>query len=175
MSITPRDGKSMFWKDEFTVTFSQVRKWDPVDISGIYDFDGFAEELADANTVVAEKCDGGIDMVNGESPPPRTVYTSGLLEVQGWLALSVDRAVLPEAVYIVLTDSQGKHRYLRTRAMLRPDVGAAFKRPELEKAGYRTLADISSLEGEFNLGVAARQANKVEICPQFKVSTTVTR
>jgi hypothetical protein len=175
IAIAPRDGKTLLWKDEYTITLGKIKTSAPIDMSKIYNFDGFDDELSDSKVIAAEKCDGSIDVVNGMFPTPAKFSASALLNVNGWLAVSVDKAALPEAVYVVLTDAQGKHKYLRTRVTFRPDLGAHFKKPELNKSGYITMADISALEGQYTLGLAIKQTNKIKICPQFKILATITK
>jgi hypothetical protein len=164
----------LLWKDEYVITLSKIKTGAPIDMSKIHKFDGFDDELSDSKVMAAEKCDGSIDVVNGMSPTPAKFSASTLLNVNGWLAVSVDKAALPEAVYVVLTDDLGNHKYLRTRRTPRPDVGAYFKKPELNESGYSTIADISTLAGKYTLGLAIKQSNKIKICPQFKIPATIT-
>jgi hypothetical protein len=76
----------------------------------------------------AEKCEGFIDRINGESSIPAKFSVSGLLRVEGWLATSVDKGTLPEAVYAILTDTQDRYKYLKAHFIHRPDVGPYFKK-----------------------------------------------
>lgn len=175
IAIAPRDGKSKFWNDEYTVTFSQIRTAPPIDLSKIYKFDEFDDEFSSSKVVIAEKCDGSIDAINDTFPAPAKFAASNLLRVSGWSAASVNMGTLPEAVYVVLTDDQGNHKYLKTRPTSRPDVGAHFKKPELNESGYSTMADISALEGRYTLGLAIKQSGKIKICPQFKIPATITK
>ncbi len=175
ITIAPRNGRSLFWRTEYTVCFSEIQTGPPTDISGIYKLDQFADELSNYEVITADKCDGSIDRVNGISPAPAKLFASNLLQVNGWAAASVDMATLPEAVYIVLTDGQGNHKYIKTHQTARPDVGAYFKKAELNDSGYSTTADISALEGQYILGLAIRESNKIRICPQFKIQLTITK
>jgi len=139
----------------------------------IYKFDEFDNELSGYKAATAEKCDGAIDKVNNMSPAPTKFSASRFLSVNGWLAASVDKATLPEAVYVVLTDEQGNHKYLRTRQTPRLNGGAHFKKPELNESGYSTRADISALQGKFTLGLAIKKDGEIKICPQFKIAVTI--
>lgn len=173
ITIAPGIEKFMFWHKNYIITFSQIKTTSLIGISTTYKFDGFAGELSSSKVTTAEKCDGFIDVINGISPAPVKFSASSLLEVSGWLAVSVDKSVLPEAVYVVLTDTQGKNKYLRTRVTSRPDVGAFFKKRELNQSGYVTKADISALEGQYTLGLAIKQSNKIKVCPQFNIPVTI--
>lgn len=173
VAISPMDGGSMLWNDEYTVTFSQISPTVQVDLSDIYKFDRAHDELSISNVTAAENCDGVIDEVNNTSPAPTKFSAAGLLQVSGWLAASLDKPALPEAVYVVLTDLLGNKKYLGTHPTSRPDVGASFKAPLLNASGYRSVADISALKGEYFLGIAKKISGKVEMCPQFRIPVTI--
>ncbi len=175
MIIAPAHGRTMLWKNEYFVTFSQIRTGVPIDISRLYKFDEFDDDLSASDVITAEKCEGNIDVINNTSPIPENLSVSGFLSVNGWLAISVDQATLPEAVYVVLRDTHGNYNYLRTRKNPRPDVGAYFKKPELAGSGYITMADISEFEGQYSFGLAIKQSDKIKICPQFKIPATITK
>ena len=179
-TISPRHGKSVLWNHKFTVSISQIKKTSLVDISKIYKFDRLETQLGGATVTVAEKCQGAIDLVNDISPVPTKFSVSGpfrVIRVTGWLvaAIDIDKASLPDAVYVVLTDNQGNRKFLKTRRMRRMDVGAYFKRPELNDSGYSTMADVSTLSGQFTLGLAIKKGNEIKICSQFKIPVTITR
>jgi hypothetical protein len=174
-SITSGEGKSILWDNRYVVTFREMEAASQINIKKYLDFDGIADELSSYKTSVLEKCDGQIDAVNDTSPAPAQISISGLLIVRGWLAVSVDKGTLPEAVYVVLINDQGKHFYLKTRRTPRLDVAAHFKKPELNESGFITKADISEFEGQYTLSLAVRQSNEIKICPQFKIRATITR
>ena len=146
-----------------------------VNVPASLNSNGFDDELLGLEVVMADKCDGNIDSVNGETPSPATFPNSAKLRVSGWLAVSVDKATLPEAIYVVVTDAQGKRNYLRTHVKTRPDVGAYFKKPELSQSGFTTFGDISGLEGQYTLGLAMKEAGKIKLCPQFNIQATITK
>lgn len=141
--------------------------------SNSFKFDEFDEKISASKTIL-EECSGSIDVVNNISPSPATFSTSGVLRVSGWLAASIEKPSLPEAVYLILTDELGNHKYLRAHSAARPDVGAYFKKPELNQSGYSTIADISSLHGSYTLGLGMKNSGKVTICSQFKIPATIT-
>jgi hypothetical protein len=171
--IAPADGDNRFWSNEYTVTFSQFKTNSPIDISKIYKFDGFSDESLISKVTTAEKCDGSINVINGVSPAPTKLSVASLLKLNGWLAVSVAKAALPEVVYVVLTDDQGNHKYIKTHHTARPDVGAYFKKPELNNSGFSTSADISALAGKYTLGLAIKEHDEIKICPQFKIAAVL--
>jgi len=175
IAIAPRDGKTLLWEDEYSVTFSQIKTGDPVNVSGVLKFNEFAEKLSNSEVITVDRCDGNIDEVNGISPPPEKVSVSTLLYANGWLAASIEKATLPEAIYMVLTDAQGKHKYLKTRTTIRPDVGSHFQKPELIQSGFTTIGDISALEGQYTLGLAMKESGTIKLCPQFNIPATISK
>lgn len=174
ITITPSNGGINLWNDEYNVTFSQVKASVPIDISKIYKFDGFDDELSVAKVTTVEKCDGSIDVVNDVTAVSTGLSVSGgLLRVTGWIVDSVEKGTLPKAVYVVLTDDKGNHKYLRTKTFSRPDVGGYFKKPELNESGYSTTTDVLGLEGKYTLGLALKTSDDVKICTQFKIPLTI--
>jgi hypothetical protein len=160
MQIVPQNGKMKSWSNDYTVTFSQI------DIPPAVDF---------PQTKHAEKdCMGSIDRINGISPAPDDFSSSKLMKVEGWLALSADKKItLPDDIYVVLTDSRGTRIYSKAEHNPRPDVGAYLKEPLLDRSGYSATIDTSKLSGEYTLGIANKVADKVGMCPQFNVFTTI--
>ncbi len=173
MVIAPHNDGDPLWDARYNVTFSQVDVPPPIDISKIYGLDGFDAEISGSSAVAERKCEGSIDVINDAFPAPATFSAAGLLKVGGWLAASVEDAVLPEAVYVVLTDDKGSRKYFRAHVNNRRDVGAFFKKPELNKSGYNVAADISMLEGKYILGLAMKTAGKIELCQQFKIPAVI--
>lgn len=175
-AIGPSHGKTRLWNDKYTVTLSHIRRPARVDLSNIYCFDSFDDELSGSRVTSAETSIGWIDVVNNTYPLKMNHFSaSGLLRVTGWLVASVDEATLPEAVYVVLTDDLGNRSYIRTRRTPRPDIGVFLKKPELANSGFSTLTDISALEGQYTLGLAFKQSDKIMICPQFKIPVRITK
>ena len=173
--IAPHNGRTLLWKDDYTITLSQIKLSDTFDVSRIIQLAVFDDDLSDSKVIMADKCDGNIDSVNGTPPSQATFPSSAQLMVSGWLAVSVDKAALPEAIYVVVTDAQGKRNYLKTHVETRPDVGAYFKKPELSQSGFSTIADISALEGQYTLGLAMKESGTIKLCPQFNIPATISK
>jgi hypothetical protein len=170
-SIGLPDEINNLWNKEYEVTFKQFK-------NKIYNqmkfmsFEGIDEKLLNYDDTL-EKCDGSIDMINNLSPVPDNFFASNLLKVSGWVAISASKAILPQEVFIVLIDNQGKHFFLKTHRMLRPDVGEHFKNSQLDASGFCTFADISAFKGQYTLGLAVMHSGKLKICRQFKIQATI--
>ncbi len=175
ITIAPSVERSIFWNMDYIVTFSQVNTSAPIDLSQLFKFDKFDDKLSGSNITTAEKCDGFIDSVNGQSPISPKISVSSLLNINGWSAASVEKSILPEAVYIVLTDDKGKHNFVKAHKIVRGDVRAYFKKPELNDSGYEVMADISTLNGQYSLGLAIKLSDKIVMCPQFNIPITIAK
>jgi hypothetical protein len=164
-SIASSGGNSFFWNDRYMVAFSGIKSRRPLDMSSFVKLDSVIEDVSKYNVIKRDKCDGAIDAVNGTSPSSERISISGLLKVQGWLASSVDKPRLPDAAVLFLIDDKGNQSFFQTRRTVRPDVGTAFGKPELNNSGYTTSLDVSTLTGQFTLGLAARELGNIEMCP----------
>jgi len=173
IEIASHGRNSIFWNEEYAITFSQIPIIAPIDLSKLYKFDEYSNDLSNYDVTKKGVCEGSIDVINDMSPLPAKLSISGLLEVSGWLATSFNQAALPEAVYVVLTDEQGNRKYLKTHNTPRPDVGAYFKKPQLNGSGYSTRVDISGLKAQYTLGLAYKQLNKINICSQFNIPVKI--
>lgn len=159
---------SMHWKDSFEIGFYKL------DIKGS---SGFIEKMdfsiphaaSDLQVSSASRCDGSIDFANGVSPAPQSIRAAALLNINGWLAASVDLADVPDRVYLVLSSAEGKRYFIDAKRTQRPDVGAHFNKQELNYSGYAATANVSKLFGQYHLGLAYVKGNEILVCPQFNI------
>ncbi len=175
VTIAPRQGPTRLWNDHYRIRFSRIARGAVVETSAIDGFDRFEDDLSGMDVVSADRCDGSIDVVNGVRGYPSRITASNFLDIRGWLAAAASTGTVPDSVYVVFTDVHGNRRFLRTRTNPRPDVGAHFKQPALSEAGYITHADISSLNGDYIVGLAMKRGRQLAICPRFKVPASITR
>lgn len=117
--------------------------------------------------------DGSIDVINGITPAPQKVKTSGLLFVEGWLAVSAKDGIVPDDVFVTLKDSSGRIKYISTRRTPRNDVKEYFKHPAMPDVGYTTTVEVTGLKGEYVLGLAMGYKGKLQQCEQFSIPVTI--
>ncbi|MET3118489.1 hypothetical protein AAKU64_002722 [Undibacterium sp. GrIS 1.8] len=160
---------AVLWKNELTIRFSSARRAAFADTTKLERMDVF--QRPEVNT--AEICQGSIDEVNGVAPAPENFSASKKLTVNGWIALSVEKGILAEDVYIVLTDMKGIPLYIRAQVNPRPDLGNYFRNPKLSDAGYIIDADIAKLNGRYDLGLAIKQDGKMKMCRQFRIPVKI--
>lgn len=159
---------SLLWKKTFEIDFYQfVFHRSPDFIERM----GFVKPLAMdfIKITSAQRCDGSIDSANGVSPAPHSIRATSFLNINGWLAASVDLGEVPDKVYLVLSNSEGKRYFIDAKRTQRPDVGAYFNKSWLNSSGYATTADVSSFVGQYHLGLAYSKNNETFVCPQFHV------
>jgi hypothetical protein len=175
-SIAP-DGGTAAWRHSYRVAFRTVTPRPVLSLRQYFalahpdqPLDAPVAGGADAGPLPTTTCEGVIDDINGFAPPPGELAASGILRVTGWTARSVKDASLAEAALLVLTDKQGHPQVFRTRPTNRPDVAKYFHDPRLEPTGYAAAIDVSSLDGDYALGIAHRRGDRIELCAGFQYS-----
>ncbi len=156
------------WKNEYTISFSQVINLKPINISEIFDFDGVESVGGELAAESLGDCRGSIDVINDQFPAPRVASLSGLLKVSGWLAVSNEKGSLVGKKFVVLTEKSGKRILLKTRIVNRPDVATYFNDQGLFNSGYSTVSDISELVGEYSIGLGILTDSGLKLCEQPK-------
>jgi hypothetical protein len=176
IGIAPAGGRSVLWNSKYVLSLSRLQLPPPTDVSGLIQLDKVDDEYTQkAGRPATIACDASIDVINGMSPAPATATSDRLLSVDGWLAVSGKNAVVPDAVFVTLTDEQGKTTYLKTRRTPRNDVKVYFNHPTMPDVGYATYADVSQFNGKYYLGLARIYEGKLLGCQQFKIPIAIRR
>lgn len=165
-------GNSSQWENKYEVVFKRLDLSKAIDVSKIFDFDALILNGNKKIISLADKCDGNIDFINGFSPADKSTVNS-FIKVRGWLAKSAEEGTIGDLVLLVLRDSTGKNLFINTRLSPRPDVGVFFKKPQLESAGFVSMADVAAIRGDYNLGLAYVDGSHIKICPQFSIPITL--
>ena len=164
--VAPRS--SFFWEKSFEINFY---KFNFQSSPGFIERMGFVMPRVEGfvKTSSAQGCDGSIDVANGISPIPDSISATSRLNINGWLAASVSLAEVPEKVYLVLSNAEGRRYFIDAKRTQRLDVGAYFNKPAMNLSGYEAKANVSNLIGSYHLGLAFLRDNELFICPQFHV------
>ncbi len=174
--VAPASGKSMMWRFRYVLKLSKLALRPQTNVDELLHLDRVDEEYSKQTEEPATgACDGSIDQVNGLSPAPKTAKSSRLLSVSGWLLVSAKDAVVPDAVFVTLTDEHGKTTYLKTQQVPRDDVKVYFHHPEMGDVGYEIYADVPELDGKYYLGLARTYEGKLEACQQFHIPISIGR
>jgi hypothetical protein len=106
-----------------------------------------------------------IEAVNGQPyDTARPVFAlDKVLELRGWTAPK-EPAKSIEA-WVVLTSASGEKSFFKATSRDRPDVVAAFKRPDLKTAGFRVLLDLGAVTGRQKLSLYSLSGGAAFACP----------
>ncbi len=167
-TVSPAGWGTGQWNSKFKFQMYKLNTAAPVDISTFYQFDKFETDLHALVHSSNDKCEGAIDYINGVLSP-KHIKAEGLLEVNGWLSTSVENGLLPDAIYVSLTNRTGQTIYIDTQHTQRPDVGVYLNKLPLANSGFKSAADVSSLVGDFTLGLVVQSQGIVRDCAEFKI------
>ncbi|MBB1608547.1 MULTISPECIES: hypothetical protein [unclassified Pseudomonas] len=171
LSITA-DEPARDWQDSLEIELIRLPIPDrQLSIDGFFDTEIAATQDMLA-LVASTSCEGHLDNVNG-APTNQPATLSGVIEVDGWTALSTAQGQLPEKVFITLTDTQGSTRVYPVRRAARPDVQSYFNNPRLLNAGFVARLDARLLEGQYQLGILRLNKGRFERCQHMEQSITV--
>ena len=118
-------------------------------------------------------CEGYIDGLNASVPDRSENKVSGTMQVRGWTTISGKDGIVPDAVFVRLTDQSGKTLFIRTRAMPREDVKNFFGQAKLPDPGFLANIDTSKLDGHYSLGLSRLYQGTLERCEQLAFPVTV--
>jgi hypothetical protein len=168
VTVQPRKGLSRHWNSQYAITLNAVTRADGEGVSSHW-LRTFKDEPS-FEPVTVEPCAGSFDVVNGASPAPRSFTASTLLDLKGWLAASLQKDRAPDAVYVVLTDADGRHRYAEAELVPRPDVATYFHEPALTQAGFALTADIATLKGSYTVSAGMKREGRVVTCSNLQMA-----
>lgn len=93
--------------------------------------------------------------------------TPGIIEVKGWTVVDVEHDVMPDQVYVTLTDDKGNVRYYDTLQYPHTGVNAHFNNRDWTQAGFGRVIDTRAMSGHYTVGVIRSFNDQVQAC-QFK-------
>jgi hypothetical protein len=125
------------------------------------------------NSLVPLPCDGSLDILNGVTPVPMESKAIGSLAISGWAAISAQKGILADEIFIDVTSQDGSTVMYPTKHTDRADVAAFFKQPSLTRSGYTALIDLSTINGVINLGVVTRYKGDLVLCRPLRKVTLV--
>jgi hypothetical protein len=117
----------------------------------------------------AADCDGSIDRINRSHPMPTWALARAPLEVEGWLTAGVKDAAPVGQAFLMVSDADGKRRFLPLHKRQRDDIARHFGRPELGAGGFHGDVDVSSLAGQVWLGLALQRGPELRLCRHISI------
>ncbi len=170
-------GSPRYWNNTYTMSFSQLPKPDPVDIRALIDLNDTTYAYDYKPVVVAPSCEGSIDTVNAKPQADyvakKTVLSSGLLKVDGWLAKSTANGTNHSKVFLVLRAPGGKQTVIETTMAERPDVASAFGQTKLRNSGFTSTVDIARISGSYTVAIGFEEGGQLNVCPQFNMTIEI--
>jgi hypothetical protein len=157
VEIFQSGGKAIFWNSSYSMKLSKINLARDTNVANIIIFD----RIIDLNGITetsSASCDGSIDSV-------KTI--SNILSVNGWTAIAAIDGIVPDTVFLTLTNESGKKIYVKARSTPRVDVKEAFMQPKMPDTGFSADIDVSVLSGKYVLGVSRVYKGNLESCPQF--------
>jgi hypothetical protein len=119
-------------------------------------------------TVAIESSEWGIEHISG-CKPATVIYGGEILSIEGWMTIAGKDAIVPLAVYIMLTAPDGRKAYVRARPKDRPDIRNHFGRPDMADAGFVASIDISALSSILTLGLCREVDGRIEVIENCRI------
>ena len=156
---------NLLWHQQFVYSFHRIDVPAPTSVS----VSMFSRSLDSVDKAIAEwkvsSCDGSVDMLNGMSPVPALdVRISGNFALEGWAAVSAQKGMAAEQIYVAIRQADGQTKLYSTTTRDRSDVGAYFKQPALNQSGYSAYIDTTGFSGRFSFGIVAMHRGEAVLC-----------
>ncbi len=176
IAISADDGKGLFWNKSYSMKLLKVNLAKNSEAENSILFD----QIDDAATpnhlnVHPETCEGSIEAINGTSPHFEIPAIGNVLSIRGWMAISGKDGIVPDHVFVTLTNQRGATLYVRTRSTPREDIRGHFNQPSMPDPGFAAIIDVSSLTGKYTLSLARTYKGTFGTCEQYKLPIMISR
>jgi hypothetical protein len=91
------------------------------------------------------------------------------------MTISAKDGVIPDLVFVTLTNESGKTIYVKARSTPHDNVKRHFNQPGMPDPGYAAIIDVSALSGRYILGLARTYKGDLTTCQQFKLPFLIAR
>jgi len=159
-----------YFKKEFNATLETFK------IPGIKSneakFSVFTEDKPRGYNELKGECGASIDSVQ-QSEITVAQGSVKRLNSSGWAAFSIEKNLAPQAVWLTLSDQQGRKYFVPVERTPRQDVANVFQKPDLVNSGYKVFADITPFKGDYKVGLAVAGEGKLLECANFAQPITI--
>ena len=170
ITMSSDDRHGWFWNPAYSLSVRKIGLQKNTEIENATLFDKMSDEMpASLSPPSTLKCEGSIENVNGIPPSHDTATVYGTLFLNGWMAIAVRDAIVPDSVHVSLKSESGRTLYIEAHSTPRNDVKQHFNQPGMPDPGYAALIDVSSLKGRYMLGLARTYKGNLGVCQQFKL------
>jgi hypothetical protein len=174
ITISSNDRRRLFWKTSYSLQLRQSNLLKNSDAENALLFAKMEDTPpAGLSAASTQPCEGSIEAVNGTAPHFGIPTIGNALSVTGWLAISGKDGIVPDAVFVALTNESGKTIYVRTHSAPRDDIRGHFNQPTMPDPGFTAMMDVSSLSGTYKLGLARSFKGNSAICQQWNLPIVI--
>lgn len=136
------------------------------------EFSVFTEDKPKGFSEVTGVCGASIDSLK-QSEIIVDQGTVKRLNSSGWAAFSIENNLAPQAIWLTLSDQQGRKFFAQAEKRPRQDVANVFQKPDLVNSGYKVFADITPFKGDYKVGLAVAGEGKLLECANFAQPITI--
>lgn len=159
----------LLWRQQFAYTFQRIDMPALKSVSAAMFSRPEAITGKGLDEWKAASCDGSVDTLNGMSPAPHPdVRVSGNLSLEGWAAVSAQKGVAAEQIYVAVRQADGRTEVYSTTSRDRSDVGAHFKQRALNRSGYAAYIDTSGFSDRFSFGIVTMHKGEAVLCAPIR-------
>jgi hypothetical protein len=174
--VSAAGGTSPFWVSSYNLKLSRFEPHQTAAAVSMIDFDRAVDPVPGRqDNEQTLQCDAAIDSLNGRPMESGVLSVSGVLTADGWAAVSAKEGVVPDSVFVTLTNERGVKTYLHTRRTKRPDLQLHFQHSSMLDSGYHLYADVAGLAGRYQAGLAFAYRGKVISCAQFNAPVVISQ
>jgi hypothetical protein len=162
LSITADHGAGWLWRSSFTAQLFTAHIPAQPSVTSLFfsPMKIMPTRLADLPTT----SDCSIDSINQMPAAQRPINVSEVLRVDGWAVVSPKNGTAPDATAITLTAPDGTVETIQARQILREDVNRYYAKPNMGLVGFAASADVTSLKGDYMLGLEQSLGNQTWVC-----------
>lgn len=162
LSISANYGAGWLWRSSFGVQFFTMRiPVQPTIGRALFKPLKIEPKLA---TQPQTTSDCSIDSINQQPVVHRPVSVGDFLRVAGWAATSIKNGTAPDSTVITLTAPDGAVETVKAKQVVREDVNRYFHKPNMGPVGFVASVDLTSLAGNYMLGLEEFRGNKKWAC-----------
>jgi hypothetical protein len=162
LSITADHGTGWLWGSSFTAQFFAAHIPAQPSVTRL-----FFSPMKTMPTRVADlptSSDCSIDSINQKPAAQRPINVSEILRVDGWAVISPKNGTAPDATAITLAAPDGTVETIQARQIVRADVNSYYAKPNMGPVGFVASADVTSLKGDYMLGVEQSLGSQTWVC-----------
>jgi hypothetical protein len=176
ITMSSEDRRGLLWNAAYSLRLRKSYLSGNTDIENSFLFDKMGNGVPGSPSAPSTQvCEGVIGAVNGSPPGPGIATVGNALSVSGWMTVASKDGIVPDLVFVTLTNESGKTIYVKAHSTPRNDVRQHFKQPGMPDPGYAAMIDVSALSGRYTLGLARTYKGNLAICQQFKLPFLIAR